>query len=158
MQRRHRKRSPPFNGSPIVATTEAIKRQTWSQDSANGTCIRCGRNCLAGGSESGSLLTLPARWGGKGLPVPEANAEITLAPSTSRRCVTADPASAEMVIRNGTKRYADYLWRAWKLILEYDSDEFHASREKLGADSARRLSCSARLYRGYSHQSATVQY
>lgn len=85
-----------------------------------------------------ALLTLPARWGGKGLPVPEANAEITLVPSTSRRCVTADPTSAEMVIRNGTKRYADYLWRAWKLILEYDSDEFHASRKKLGADSARR--------------------
>lgn len=39
---------------------------------------------------------------------------------------------------NTIKRYADFLWRTWKLILEYDSDEFHASREKLGADSVRR--------------------
>ena len=30
-----------------------------------------------------ALLTLPARWGGKGLPLPEANAEIVLtAPGT----------------------------------------------------------------------------
>ena len=90
-----------------------------------------------------ALLTLPARWGGKGLPVPEANAEIVLSSlgaHASVRTATTDTAQKRPIIDEGpkTKRYADYLWRAWKLILEYDSDEFHATREKLGADSARR--------------------
>lgn len=50
------------------------------------------------------------------------------------------PAQKHTTKENGNqiKRYADYLWKAWKLILEYESDAFHASSEKLGADSARR--------------------
>ncbi len=40
--------------------------------------------------------------------------------------------------RKTTLRYADFLWRTWNLILEYDSDAFHASKDRLGLDSARR--------------------
>lgn len=96
-----------------------------------------------------ALLTLPARWGGKGLPLPEANAEIVLTapgthavPGTHATTMVANtcPAQKHTTKENGNqiKRYADYLWKAWKLILEYESDAFHASSEKLGADSARR--------------------
>ena len=45
-----------------------------------------------------ALLTLPARWGGKGLPVPEANARSRLCPRRQEDASTADPTSAEMVI------------------------------------------------------------
>lgn len=90
-----------------------------------------------------ALMTLPTRWGGKGLPIPESNAEITLtAPGALAVTGSAGTKKArektELTDDDKIKRYADFLWRAWKLILEYDSDEFHASREKLGADSARR--------------------
>ena len=35
-------------------------------------------------------------------------------------------------------RYADFFWAVARLILEYDSDEFHVGVEKIGLDSARR--------------------
>ena len=69
-----------------------------------------------------ALLSLPACWGGYGLPSPEANARIEV-----RR-------GGEAV----AVRYADLLWRAYKLVLEYDSDAFHVGAEKIGLDSDRR--------------------
>lgn len=93
-----------------------------------------------------ALITLPTRWGGRGLPIPESNAEIVLAtpgaPGTHTEMRSAETKKVQeqtdAADGNTIKRYADFLWRTWKLILEYDSDEFHASREKLGADSIRR--------------------
>ena len=75
-----------------------------------------------------ALLFLPARHGGQGFPLAEANARIEL---------------------NGTEtgvRFADLLWRLWRLILEYDSDRFHTGAEKIGQDSARRTQLQAAGY------------
>lgn len=80
--------------------------------------------CTASPAEArvAALLTLPTCWGGYGLPRPEANARIEV-----RR---ADGTVAP--------RYADLLWRARRLVLEYDSDAFHVGAEKIGMDSTRR--------------------
>lgn len=71
--------------------------------------------------EVGVLLFLPPRMGGRGLPVPLLNHRV--APQVAALDIT---------------RFADYLWKVYKLILEYDSDEFHVGADKIGMDAARR--------------------
>lgn len=67
------------------------------------------------------LLFLPPRMGGRGLPIPLLNHRIE-----------SQSAMLDVI------RFADYLWKAYKLILEYDSDEFHVGADKIGMDAARR--------------------
>lgn len=68
-----------------------------------------------------ALLFLPARLGGKGLPIPDANRKVET------------PESQLPIVR-----VADYYWHRWRLILEYDSDAHHSGTEKLGLDNVRR--------------------
>lgn len=63
------------------------------------------------------LLTLPRMYGGYGAQPCELNAQI--------------------VTERG-KFYGDLVWPKQRVIVEYDSDEFHLSSAKFSADSARR--------------------
>ncbi len=80
-------------------------------------------------AQAAALLLLPVQWGGKGLPMPEANGEVVVGASHFE-----------------TKRYADLIWRENNLILEYDSDAFHVGAEKLHADALRRTQLQAAGY------------
>lgn len=71
------------------------------------------------------LLTMPTSQGGFGLPHAELNAEIPLS----------------QLDRNNLGRHhlcVDMLWRKSRVALEYDSDQWHASVERLTYDSRRR--------------------
>jgi hypothetical protein len=70
------------------------------------------------------LLSLPNKHGGYALPCARLNA---LVPVTDVRTGLTVP------------RYCDLYWPQHNLAIEYDSDEFHASREKLNADASRRI-------------------
>lgn len=123
---------------PLTTKTQLVNRLTASKGERG---VKIVRSALAyavpdtaspAEAQVAALLTLPAKWGGKGLPLPEANAAIPL----------HDPLAISEQGKEGcrktTLRYADFLWRTWNLILEYDSDAFHASKDRLGLDSARR--------------------
>lgn len=143
MQGRHRESTAPINKDSAAGAAGPVQRQARSQKARRALTYAVAETASPAEAKVAALLTLPARWGGKGLPLPEANAEIVLtAPGThaTTKAANTDPTQKRTTKENGNqiKRYADYLWKAWKLILEYESDAFHASSEKLGADSARR--------------------
>lgn len=71
------------------------------------------------------LLCLPRKRGGYGLPLPELNKKVKLA---SLR----DPSAPVSAFR------PDLLWEEQRLIIEYDSAEWHAGEHKLASDAARR--------------------
>lgn len=74
---------------------------------------------------SAMLLCLPSRLGGYGLPQPELNCRIDLNDAQ----------------RKGLGRHhlvVDMFWRKARVALEYDSDGWHASKERLAYDSRRR--------------------
>lgn len=76
-----------------------------------------------------ALLLLPEDLGGKGLP-----------PATSNeRIQTMDAHLA-------SPRYPDLFWKQHRLVLEYESDEFHTGKDSLGKDSARRAQLQAAGY------------
>lgn len=123
---------------PLTTKTQLVNRLTASKGERGVIIVRSALAYAVPDTASpaeaqvAALLTLPAKWGGKGLPLPEANAAIPL----------HDPLAISEQGKEGcrktTLRYADFLWRTWNLILEYDSDAFHASKDRLGLDSARR--------------------
>lgn len=80
-------------------------------------------------ARAAAMLSLPVKWGGKGLPMPEANGEVEV----------QGP-------RGPAVRYGDLLWRKWSLIVEYDSDAFHTGADRLNADAARRTQLQAAGY------------
>lgn len=67
------------------------------------------------------ILALPPTQGGYGLPLPILNPPIS-------------------AVRNGAaeKRYPDLFWPSHRIVLEYQSTEFHADTERIGLDAARR--------------------
>jgi hypothetical protein len=72
------------------------------------------------------MLTLPCEYGGYGLPRPELNASL--------------PVGAYADLWDGGPLITpDLLWRDTRLVVEYDSDEEHASRggRKAGDDAVR---------------------
>lgn len=77
------------------------------------------------------LLFLPPKWGGRGLPLAESNARIVISSDKNA---------------SNTVRYADFFWRLWNLILEYDSDAFHTGSGRIGRDNARRSQLQAAGY------------
>lgn len=85
------------------------------------------------------LLCLPRRRGGYGFPLPELNQKVELAP-------LRDPAAPVRGFR------PDLLWRGQRLIIEYDSAEWHAGERKLASDAARR---NAFICSGYTALSMT---
>lgn len=76
-------------------------------------------------AELAMILTLPRRLGGYGLPKPRLNHRLSL-----------DTANGSMLSR--TSVIVDLAWPERKLVLEYDSDQFHTGSEKIAADSERR--------------------
>ncbi len=82
-------------------------------------------------SQLAMLLCLPYRLGGYGLQQPEMNRRIELDPVT------------QFLLK---KRFVvcDLYWSAAKLDLEYDSTEFHSTKEKLVADARRRAALESR--------------
>lgn len=71
------------------------------------------------------LLCLPVRWGGYGLPIPKLNARIDL--------------PRDICLRTGKNYFvADLLWSSKRLVVEYDSNEFHAGKERISSDADRR--------------------
>ena len=76
-----------------------------------------------------ALLLLPENLGGKGLP----------AATSNERLRTTDACFA-------SPRYPDLFWKKYRLVLEYESDEFHSGRDSLGKDSARRAQLQAAGY------------
>lgn len=71
------------------------------------------------------LLTLPSSMGGFGFAKPELNGSIVLPPRT-----------AQSFGRRSLR--ADMLWRAQKVAIEYDSDQWHTGTERITYDSRRR--------------------
>lgn len=71
------------------------------------------------------LLCLPRKHGGYGLPKPEANSLIT--PSPKQRGLVAQESY-----------YPDLLWPERRLVVEYDSHEYHCSPEQAAKDARRR--------------------
>ncbi len=71
------------------------------------------------------LLSLPPRMGGYGIERPALNARIELSQAQQAEI-------GRLFVK------VDMLWRAAKLVLEYDSDEWHGSKERLNYDSQRR--------------------
>lgn len=71
------------------------------------------------------LLTLPRKVGGFGFPVPELNATIAL-----------DRAQQRVISRGHLS--VDMLWRKEKVVVEYDSDQWHTAKDKITYDSRRR--------------------
>lgn len=72
------------------------------------------------------LLCLPAKLGGYGLPFPEINVPVH----------SVLPQDKNASIHPNYR--CDLLWKGPRLALEYDSDAWHASSEKLNRDSLRR--------------------
>ena len=114
--------------APPLTTMEDALRYLAGAGSVRGACrLRELLAYVAPGAASvrecevGVLLCLPARLGGRGLPLPKLNHRIE-----------------SRVSALGIVRYADFCWVLVRLILEYDSREFHADAEKIGLDSARR--------------------
>ena len=70
------------------------------------------------------LLCLPHALGGYGLPMPQMNYAVTV---ESQR------------LGGVRERRCDLFWPEFRLGVEYDSDAYHALREKLHADAARRV-------------------
>lgn len=71
------------------------------------------------------LLSMPVRWGGYGLPLPQLNAVIEL--------------PRDVRLRSGKNYFvADLLWPDRKLVVEYDSNEFHTGKERITSDAMRR--------------------
>jgi len=71
------------------------------------------------------LLTLPYRYGGYGLPMPQLNYRIT----------------PDKVARRSTNRSyfeCDLYWPAQKLAVEYDSEKHHSADRKIAEDAIRR--------------------
>lgn len=76
-------------------------------------------------AELAMILTLPRRLGGYGLPKPELNYRLNLG-------------TANGFVLSRTSIIVDLAWPERKLVLEYDSDQFHTGSEKIAADSERR--------------------
>lgn len=74
------------------------------------------------------LLSLPPKHGGFGLPKPKLNFEIQLIENEKQHLYPI----------KGRRLWADLCWPNEKLVIEYDSDTFHAGRNKLNRDSRRR--------------------
>lgn len=74
------------------------------------------------------LLSLPPKYGGFGLPKPKLNFEIQLIESEKQHLFPV----------KGKRLWVDLCWPTEKLVIEYDSDMFHASKDKLNRDSRRR--------------------
>lgn len=72
-----------------------------------------------------ALMTLPARLGGWGLPLPKLNYEITIAEDASHQPF-------------GTRRRCDFFWPGCDVALEYDSRSFHTQQGAFMRDSVRR--------------------
>ena len=70
------------------------------------------------------LFTLPVELGGCGLPRPELNLRIDIPPSLQ-------------VALGKPYLTVDLCWRAWGIILEYDSYLWHRSKAKVDEDSMR---------------------
>ncbi len=91
-------------------------------------------------------LSLPNRLGGLGLPAPQLNYRIAL------------PAYDRALLNRGCF-LCDLYWPQARLAVEYDSDAFHATPERLASDSSRRnalehvgvtvITVTARTYRDY---------
>ncbi len=79
-------------------------------------------------------LFAPRRYGAEGLPPAELNVKVDL-----------DTIGAEMF--GASCCYPDFIWRNFKLVLEYDSDEFHTSTNQMHKDARRR---NALLHMGYN--------
>ncbi|WP_294421684.1 DUF559 domain-containing protein [uncultured Senegalimassilia sp.] len=99
---------------------------------------RVGRYVLEGAaspmeSALAMLLCLPASLGGFGLPAAELNARVDISVRSELSFM---------------KRYyvADMCWRKQRVIVEYDSDAFHAGPGRIAEDAARR---NALLHMGY---------
>lgn len=73
------------------------------------------------------MLCLPRRYGGFGLPKAELNASVDM---------------RGIVSGNEYRRSCDLLWRAKKLAIEYDSDQFHTGADKISKDAQRRVELS----------------
>lgn len=71
------------------------------------------------------LLVFPVQWGGFGLPRPQLNYRIDIPYSLQR-------------ISGKTCFYGDLVWPSNKLIVEYDSDQFHVGHERISQDAVRR--------------------
>ncbi len=82
-------------------------------------------------AQAAALLFLPPRLGGRGLPLAQANFPIEV--------MNTGGGSTAM-------RYADFCWKDKRVVLEYDSDEYHAGVAKLSQDSARRAQLQAAGY------------
>lgn len=70
-------------------------------------------------------LALPCPAGGYGMPHPEMNGRVAIAQEASSRY-------------GQRYRVCDLLWRKERVAVEYDSDAYHASVQKIAEDSARR--------------------
>lgn len=130
------------NGSLVerrpLATRTELQRHIDAAAGAHG--VRAVRNLLpyvldntASPAEAqvAALLFLPPRLGGRGLPLAQANYPIEI-------MNTGDGST--------TMRYADFCWKDKRVVLEYDSDEYHAGVGKLSQDSARRAQLQAAGY------------
>ena len=71
------------------------------------------------------VLCLPCRLGGYGLPFPVMNRSVA-------------PRAADAPFTSQRSYVCDLYWEKARLDVEYDSDQFHASAEKLALDARRR--------------------
>lgn len=86
-------------------------------------------------------LVLPSSAGGYGLPHPAMNGRVAVAQRASNKY-------------GQRYRVCDLLWRGERVAVEYDSDAYHASGQKIADDSARR---SELMHAGYSVVSVTTR-
>ena len=71
------------------------------------------------------LLSLPYRYGGYGLPIPELNGRI-------------DPEKGAERFEGKSFYRGDLLWREAKVVAEYDSDMEHTGPDRIAKDAIRR--------------------
>lgn len=89
-------------------------------------------------TQTALLLSMLRRRGGYGLPAPVLNCRIELAGQRSFAC--------------------DLLWRKEKIVIEYDSDQWHAASVKLASDSRRRSALGANGYQVISVTNAQLMH
>jgi very-short-patch-repair endonuclease len=91
-----------------------------------------------------AIMTLPGRLGGFGLPLPESNVPIVLDAEKSKQF-------------HRTEFYPDFIWRDKKLIVEYDSNEWHFENDASGSKAKRdRKRADALVSLGYIVRSLTA--
>ena len=129
-----------FSKALPAATVASLKRFNYYNHSlrGGGALARALRFALDGSASPmetvvAMLLTLPPSLGGYGMPLPELNHRIS---AGNYHQSTID------------KQFyvADMCWPKERLVVEYDSDEYHTGPERIAADSARR---NAIEHRGY---------